>query len=113
MAILDGNLNVTGNISAANYPPKMEDFGGLNGITKIWEITEENAGQCVFPIEHPFKTRFLAVRVFDANTGQEVHSAIFFPEIGMIHVVFAEPQPVGSVFRIIVVEIDSAEEESA
>ena len=81
--------------------------------TYTWEITDENEGQKSYFIDHHFSTRFLEVHVFDVNGAKEVYPGITYPEIGRICVWFSVAPVVGQVFRIIIVEIDPEDLETA
>lgn len=100
MARLDGNLNVTGNISAANYPPKISDLAATE--EHAWEVTTE--GQRVFTILHGFGSRFLEVILYDKDTYKQAFAAVTFPEPGTVEVCFAEPPKIGRKFLIVIID---------
>ena len=97
MAFLNGNLNVTGNITAANYPPDAcaKEFE--------WSVTDSTADQHVYFFDHTFDSRWLEVHVYDTVSGQCIYPAIRYPTATRVAVCFADPPAVGRAFKTILV----------
>lgn len=92
MALLDGNLHVTGNISAANYPPAAD--------TEVKEIEVMSADQDAFYVHHGFGAQFVDVNVYDTVSLRPVFTAVTYPRAGVVCLGFAEPPAVGRKFRV-------------
>lgn len=95
MALLEGDLHVTGNISAANYPPP--------GDTEVKEIEVLSAGQDAFYLHHSFGAQFVDVNVYDTVSLRPVFTAVTYPRAGVVCLGFAEPPEVGRKFRVEVI----------
>ena len=99
MARLEGDLHVTGNISAANYPPPSS--GGAD--TEVTEIEVLSAGQDAFYLHHSFGAQFVDVNVYDTVSLRPVFTAVTYPRAGVVCLGFAEPPEVGRKFRVEVI----------
>lgn len=110
MALLQGDLRITGNISAANYPPKMEDLDGVYQDT--WDVTEPT--QKDFPLVHGLGAKFLRCNVYDLDLNCEVFPNVEYTGIGRLTVHFAAAPGAGKRFKFVVSyhgETDNEEEE--
>lgn len=95
MALLDGNLHVTGNISAANYPPP--------GDAEVTEIEVLSEGQVAFYVHHSFGAQFVEVNVYDTVSLRPVFTAVTYPRAGVVCLGFADPPEVGRKFRVVII----------
>lgn len=96
MARLDGDLNVTGNISAANYPPP--DSGG--GGREIATITGDGKKR-VFFLTHTLGVKEVQVSVYTFDWKLCI-ARVVLQSIGNFAVTFANPPGLNEVFNIVV-----------
>lgn len=99
MALLQGDLRITGNLSAANYPPPSS--GSDNVEVKEFEVL--SAGQDAFYLHHSFGAQFVDVNVYDTVSLRPVFTAVTYPRAGVVCLGFAEPPEVGRKFRVEVI----------
>ncbi|MBQ6158978.1 MAG: hypothetical protein IJJ20_08225 [Thermoguttaceae bacterium] len=92
MALLQGDLRITGNLSAANYPPAAD--------TEVKEIEVMSADQDAFYLHHGFGAQFVDVNVYDTVSLRPVFTAVTYPRAGVVCLGFAEPPDVGRKFRV-------------
>ena len=99
MALLEGDLHITGNISAANYPPPSS--GGADAEVKEIEVLSE--GQVAFYVHHSFGAQFVEVNVYDTVSLRPVFTAVTYPRAGVVCLGFADPPEVGRKFRVVII----------
>lgn len=96
MARLDGDLNVTGNISAANYPPP--DSGSVGRET----ATITGDGETVnFFLSHTLGVKDVSVSVY-APDGSLCLVRIALTSVGNFVVQFVDPPAENETFKVII-----------
>lgn len=95
MAKLNGGLNVSGNIAAANYPPEPE-------ITHEVKKIVGNGERVLFPLTHTLGILEVQVSVYDLADNSACLVRTVLQSIGNFVVCFAEPPQTGQMFSVVV-----------
>ena len=91
-----GDLHVSGNITAANYPP-----ANSGGGREIVSITGDGQRR-VFYVTHTLGVREVNITVFADADGSKVLVRCVIQSVGNICITFVDPPAVGETFTVII-----------
>ena len=90
-----GDLHVSGNITAANYPPESESKRELATITG-------DGQRRVFFVTHTLGVREVNITVFADVDGSKVLVRCVIQSVGNICITFVDPPETGETFTVII-----------